>query len=133
MEFHGRDDVIWHDRKRHFGLPISFTTYYMSEDRLFAETGFFTTRVESILLYRVRDIGFERTLGQKIFGVGSVKIISSDKTAPELVLKNIKAPAKISELLHENVEETKIKRRMRVSEIITESDGDAAFDGEFDD
>ena len=33
-------DTIWTDRKRHFGLPISFTKYSLSEDRLFRETGF---------------------------------------------------------------------------------------------
>lgn len=122
MEFHGRNDVIWHDRKRHLGLPLSFTVYYITEDRLFVETGFFTTHVESILLYRIRDISLERNLLQKLFGVGSVKTLSSDKTAPALVLKNIKNAAQVSELLHENVEEMKLKRRMRVSEFVTDID-----------
>lgn len=122
MEFHGRNDVIWHDRKRHFGLPLSFTVYYITDDRLFVETGLFTTRVESILLYRIRDISLERNLLQKLFGVGSVKTVSSDKTTPDLVLKNIKNAAQVSELLHENVEEMKLKRRMRVSEFITDDE-----------
>lgn len=122
MEFHGRSDVIWHDRKRHFGLPISFTVYYITDDRLFIETGFFTTRTESVLLYRIRDISLERNLLQKLFGVGSVKIISSDKTTPNLTLENIKNAAQISELIHENVEEMKLQRRIRVSEFLTDED-----------
>ena len=31
--------VVWKDRKRICGLPITFTKYSMSEDRLFLETG----------------------------------------------------------------------------------------------
>ena len=29
---------LWKDRKRFFGLPLSFTQYRLSEDRLFCET-----------------------------------------------------------------------------------------------
>ena len=28
-------EYLWKDRKRHFGLPLSFTRYSLSEDRLF--------------------------------------------------------------------------------------------------
>ena len=31
---------IWSDKKRMLGLPISFTTYSLSEDRLFIDSGF---------------------------------------------------------------------------------------------
>lgn len=35
-------NVIWSDRKRTlFGLPLSFTKYILTEDRLFVQTGFF--------------------------------------------------------------------------------------------
>ena len=43
-------EIIWSDRKRHLGLPLSFTKYSLSEDRLFRETGCFTIREEEILL-----------------------------------------------------------------------------------
>ena len=32
-------DIIWKDRKRFLGLPLSFTRYSMSEDRLFLSVG----------------------------------------------------------------------------------------------
>ena len=28
---------LWKDRKRYFGLPLSFTRYRLSEDRIFEE------------------------------------------------------------------------------------------------
>lgn len=124
-------EYIWKDRKRYFGLPLSFTRYALSEDRLFMSVGFLNIKDDEILLYRVRDIDTKRTLWQRIFGVGTVTVMSSDKTMPNLVLKNIKDPVEVKELLHKQVEEMKIKRRVRVGEIMSNEIDDA--DDEFDD
>ena len=123
---------IWKDRKRRLGLPLSFTRYAMSEDRLFGSVGFLNIKDEELLLYRVRDINTSRTLGQRIFGVGTVTVMSSDKTTPSLLLKNIKNPMEVKELLHKQVEEMKIRRRVRVGEIMT-TNADAPGDDETDD
>ena len=123
---------IWKDRKRRLGLPLSFTRYAMSEDRLFVSVGFLNIKDEELLLYRVRDINTSRTLGQRIFGVGTVTVMSSDKTTPSLLLKNIKNPMEVKELLHKQVEEMKIRHRVRVGEIMT-TNADAPGDDETDD
>ena len=118
MSFKG-DKYLWRDRKRYLGMPLSFTRYAMSEDRLFLSVGFLNIKDEEILLYRVRDISSTRSLGQRLFGVGTITIASSDKTMPTLVLKNIKHPVDVKELLHAQVEEIKLKRRVRIGEIMT--------------
>lgn len=110
---------IWKDRKRFLGMPLSFTRYAISEDRLFLSIGFWSIRDEEVLLYRIRDISSSRSLWQRLFGVGTVTVTSSDKTTPTLVLKNIKKPMVVKELLHTQVEEMKIRRRVRVGEIMT--------------
>ena len=121
---------LWKDRKRYFGLPLSFTRYQLSEDRLFTSVGFLNIKDDEILLYRVRDIDTNRTLWQRLFGVGTVTVLSSDKTMPTLELKNVKDPVFVKELIHKQVEEMKIKRRVRFGEIMTT---DADGDGEPDD
>ena len=123
---------LWHDRKRYLGLPLSFTRYAISEDRLFQSTGFLSIQDEEVLLYRVRDISMSRTFGQRMFGVGTVTVASSDQSQPTLRLVNIKDPASVKELLHNQVEENKIRRRVRFSEIAAYGD-DAELEGEFDD
>lgn len=124
---------IWKDRKRYFGLPWSFTRYALSEDRLFISVGFLNIKDDEILLYRVRDIDTSRSLWQRIFGVGTVVVMSSDKSMPNLVLKNIKDPVGVKEIIHEQVEEMKIRRRVRVGEIMTtDMDGDGEPDLEED-
>ena len=118
--------TLWKDRKRYFGLPLSFTRYSLSDDRLFISEGFLTLKDDEVLLYRVRDIDTRRSLGQRLFGVGTVTVISSDKTMPSLVLKNVKDPVMVKELIHKQVEEAKIKRRVRFGEIMTDTDVDDA-------
>lgn len=113
-------EYMWKDRKRFLGMPLSFTRYAISEDRLFLSVGFFSIKDEEVLLYRIRDINTSRSLWQRIFGVGTVSVVSSDKTMPTLVLKNVKDPLYVKELLHEQVEEMKIRRRVRLGEIMTD-------------
>ena len=122
---------IWKDRKRFMGMPLSFTRYAISEDRLFLSVGFLNIKDEEVLLYRVRDINTTRSLWQRIFGVGTINVISADKTTPNLVLKNVKNPLEVKELLHAQVEEMKLQRRVRLGEIMTDScdhDDDADLD-----
>ena len=71
-----------------------------------------------MLLYRVRDLELTMTLGQRIFGVGTVCVHSSDKSVPHLDLKNVKNPREVKELIHQNVEAAKDQRRMRTTELM---------------
>lgn len=126
-------ECLCKDRKRHLGLPLSFTRYQLSEDRLFVSEGFLNIRDDEVLLYRVRDIDTRRSLWQRIFGVGTVTVMSSDKTMPTLVLQNIKDPVFVKELIHRQVEEMKIQRRVRFGEVMTtDADGDGEPDDDFD-
>ena len=121
---------LWHDRKRILGMPLSFTRYALSEDRLFLKRGFLNVHQDEIVLYRVRDLRVSQTLWQRVFGVGTVTVISTDKSIPELALKNIRQPNEVKELIHEYVEKMKIARRMRVGEMSMYFDGDDAVDFE---
>ena len=111
-------EILWNDRRRRCGLPLSFTRYRLTSERLFCEKGFFNITEEEILLYRIRDLELKLTLWQRLFGCGSVYVHSSDKTQSTLELKNIKNPREVKELLSDKVEECKDRRRMRSMEIV---------------
>ena len=127
------DSIVytWKDRKRILGMPITFTRYRLSEDRLFCEKGFLNIKQDEVLLYRVRDLQLTMSLGQRIFGVGTICVISSDKSIPHMDLVNVKDPRNVKELIHRSVEEAKDKRRMRTMEVMgTEASSDTE---DFDD
>ena len=125
-------EYLWEDRKRRFGLPLSFTRYRLSGDRLFCETGFLNLKVDEVLLYRVRDLELTISLGQRIFGVGTVCVHSSDQSIPHLDLKNVKHPREVKELIHQKVEKAKNDRRMKSMEVMSNT-GSVSHEGDFDD
>ena len=112
---------VWKDRKRIFGMPITFTRYCLSEDRLFCEKGFLNIQEDEVLLYRVQDLELNMSLGQRIFGVGTVCVHSSDKSIPHLDLINIKHPRAVKERIHKSVEAAKDARRIRAMEVMGNS------------
>ena len=123
---------MWKDRKRILGMPITFTRYSLSKDRLFLERGLLNLKQDEILLYRVRDLELRMSLGQRIFGVGTVCVHSSDKSIPHLELQNVKKPREVKEMIHQAVEAAKDNRRMRTMEVmggdLSDEDGlDDAF------
>ena len=123
---------IWKDRKRYLGIPMSFTRYAISEDRLYLSVGLFNIKDEEILLYRIRDINTSRSLWQRIFGVGTITVLSSDKSLPTLVMKNVKNPIAVKELLHAQVEDMKVRRRVHLGEIMSSGCEHVAPDDESD-
>ena len=106
-------NVIWSDRKRTlFGLPLSFTKYTLTEERLFIQTGLFTTVEDEVRLYRILDVKLTRTLGQKIFGVGSIHVCSADKSMADFEITSVKNSADVKEKLSELVEKNRVEKRV---------------------
>ena len=113
-----KEEILWKDRKRILGLPISFTRYQVSAERLTIKIGFFKTETNETLLFRIMDNQLVRTLWQKIFMVGTITLKSSDKSSPKQELKNIKHPDKVRRYISSLVEEQRIKRGTISSEFI---------------
>lgn len=120
-----KPEVLWTDKKRILGMPISFTRYTLDAERLTVKAGLFTTTVNELLLYRILDIKMTRTLGQKIFGVGTVHLYSADTTDKHLDLVNIKAPDEVRLRISRLVESVRESKRLTGREIY----GSAAMDG----
>ncbi len=106
-------EIIWKDRKRTiFGLPLSFTKYKLTEEKLLINTGILATKEEEIQLYRIMDLTLSRTLLQRIFGVGTIHCCSADKTTPEFDIKNIKKSSEVKEILSKYIEIQRDKKRI---------------------
>lgn len=127
-------NILWQDRKRHFGLPLSFTKYSMSEDRLFVEKGFLNLEQDEVRLYRILDVQLRRSLGQRIFGVGSIFVSSSDKSLGTFEIRNIKNAANVKEMISVQVEQQREAKRVVGREYMgggIDSDDDGLHDGIF--
>ncbi|MBR1892972.1 MAG: PH domain-containing protein [Lachnospiraceae bacterium] len=116
-------EVIWTDKKRTlFGLPLSFTRYSLTEERLIIDTGFLTSVENEVRLYRIMDVQLVRTLWQKIFGLGTIHVCSADKTMKDFDLKNIKNVKEVKEMLSEAVEKERQSKRVMNREMMDDED-----------
>lgn len=111
-EFVDNEPIIWKDRKRILGMPISFTIYKFDHNRFYCKYGLVNTREEETLLYRVLDIKLKRSFGQKIFKVGTITLFTADESTPTIEIKNIKNPARVKAALSKIVEEERDEKRI---------------------
>ena len=123
------EDSIWHDKRRPiFGLPLSFTVYELTEQRLYVRTGFLSVKEEEIRLYRILDLTYEASLFQRMFGVGCIKLVTSDKTAGTIVIDQVKKAREVKELMAEHVEMERDKKRVVNREVMMNTDDFDALD-----
>ena len=118
---------LWSDCKRvvFFGLPLSFTKYRLTTNRLFVNTGFLTQREDEVRLYRITDVSLSRTLMQRVFGLSTIHCNSSDKTLGNFDIININDGEEVKEILSQSVERERIARRVSTREnMIDVSDDD---------
>ena len=126
-------ELIFKQRKRNWcGLPWSFTIYSFDEERIFIEKGVFTKQEDEVRLYCVLDISLTRSFGQRIFGMGTIKIDSSDKTMKCFELKNIKNAKEVKEQLSQLVEEERQRKRITGREYMSDHEHDGYDDDFYD-
>ncbi len=81
---------------------IKTTIYTVTTQRVIIETGITTKAVEDIDLRYVDDTQFRQSFFQRLLGIGDVTIVSSDKLAPNYVLRGIRDPRALRELIRAN-------------------------------
>lgn len=117
--------MIWRERKRIWcGLPWTFTVYSFDEERIFVDTGFFNKHQDEIRMYRVLDISVTRKFGQRIFGMGTIHLKTSDKTMGDFDIINIKNVMEVKSQLSDLIEANREKKRVVSREFMSGSSSD---------
>ena len=114
-------ELLWQDRKRFLGMPLSFTRYKLVRKpgawfKIFIEVGFLYSSIDEINLYRICDIDFKQSILGKMLNTGVVTVYSNDETRPTLVLKNIKDPYRVRDLIASHVEEQRKLYNIKLTE-----------------
>ncbi len=109
-------EYLWTDKKRTiFGLPLSFTRYFLTETKLITRSGFFNIVEDEIELYRIYDKKLFLPLGQRMFGCGTISLHSKDIDTPIKEIKAVKKPRSVVELIDKyvNIQRDKYHTRGR--------------------
>jgi len=92
-------------------LRIKNTHYQLTTERLLISSGIFSKKIEQIELYRIRDIVVEIPLIFRIFNIANIKIISTDRSTPEILITGIINYINLKESIREYVEKLRESKR----------------------
>ena len=94
-----------------FGLPWTFTKYEIRDNDFTIIKGFFTVRENDCYMYKISDVEITSTLLQRMAGLSTITLFTSDVTDRTIVMKNIKHGKEIKDFLLQASEEARIRRR----------------------
>lgn len=89
------------------------TRYRLTNQRLRITRGVFSRVEDEIELYRVKDLRFEDTLIQRMFGLGDIIVTSSEANAPTVHLRHIRGASALRDTLRGLVETRRAQRGVR--------------------
>lgn len=123
-------DYVWTDKKRTLlGLPLSFTRYFLTENKFVTSVGLLNIEEDELDLYKVTDKKLKLPLSQRIFNCGTIILYVKDTDTPVKTVKSIKNPRKVSALIDEKLEKQREKFRIQGRDMIgsfnDEDDNDA--------
>lgn len=110
--------ILWTGKKCIMGLPISFTRYILTESKLITRTGLFSLNEDEIELYRVYDKSITLSLGERMVGCGTIKLMAKDIDTPSKSLLHIKRPREVKRILDEAVQKQRDKYYVRGRDMI---------------
>ena len=99
-------------------LKTRFTVYEVTDQRIKLKTGILNQEIDECELYRVRDYKVVKPFFQRIFGLGKIELVTSDRSNSNINLNGIKDPENLYNLIRDNVE--KIRRKTGTREIDVE-------------
>ena len=94
-------------------LEVKSTRFTLTTERLRWQWGILSRRTEEVELYRVRDLGFVQPFVQRIVGLGTLEVTSTDERTPVIELKAIKGADEVREYFREATERMRQIRGVR--------------------
>lgn len=87
--------------------------YVLTDQRLLEESGIIVKHVETLELYRVKDLSVAGTVMQTLFGRGQIIIQSTDATTPTLTVNAVPNPVDVSHLMRDAIERCRVAKGVR--------------------
>lgn len=88
-------------------LKTRFTIYELTDQIYREKTGILSQKIEELELYRVRDYSVEKPFLMRLFGLGNLTLITSDKTNPRVYMRAIRNVENVRDIFRKHVEEAR--------------------------
>jgi membrane protein YdbS with pleckstrin-like domain len=80
-------------------VKLKMTYYEISADRIEWSRGILDRQVDNLDMFRVVDLKMRRSLLDCIFGIGTVGLVTTDKSDPEFVFQKIRRPRVLYDII----------------------------------
>ena len=91
--------------------------YRLTSQRFFHEKGIIRHTTDLIEVIDMDDITFEQSLIDRFTGVGSISIVSSDRSHPELTIAGIENVKEVAAKMHEARHAERLRRGLHIEQI----------------
>jgi hypothetical protein len=106
------EQVLWEGRPF-----LSIATYYrITSERVRVVRGLIGRDYEDIELIRIQDIDRSQGPGERMLGIGDIKILSADPSHPEITLSNVREPEQVNEILRRAMLDARKRSRYTIHE-----------------
>lgn len=107
------ENIKYRERKRwvFLGLPFTFTVYYIKDDVLTIDQGFFKKIENDCYMYKVQDVEHTQTFFERLVGLGTITCFTGDTTHPKLIIEHVKRSREIKNYILEASEAARMRRR----------------------
>jgi membrane protein YdbS with pleckstrin-like domain len=93
-------------------------SYVLTNERLKIVHGLLSRDIENFELIRVQDIDVSLNVSDRILGIGDIVIKGADPSSPEVVIRNIKDPQEVYEILRRAWLEARKKHGLQFREFM---------------
>ncbi len=73
--------------------------YEITSDRIEWTRGVFSQKIDNLDMFRIIDLSLHRNLLDRIFNIGSVKLVTNDESDPQFEFEKIRNPKKLYSIL----------------------------------
>ncbi|MCR5342394.1 MAG: PH domain-containing protein [Butyrivibrio sp.] len=94
-----------------FGIPWPFKRYEIYENEMTIISGFMSVKEDDCFMYKISDVELSRSLLQRMAGLSTITLFTSDVTDKTIVMKNIKHGREIKDFINQESERARLRRR----------------------
>ncbi len=94
-----------------FGIPWPFKHYEIYENEMTITSGFLSIKEDDCFMYKITDVELSRSLLQRMAGLSTITLFTSDVTDKTIIMKNIKHGREIKDFINQESERARLRRR----------------------
>lgn len=97
----------------HTFLRIRCLRFELTSERILITQGILSKSTEELELFRVKDSKLLQPISQRILGLGTIELVTSDASTPVLLIPAIRGAADVREMMRQHVNAMRDRKKVR--------------------